>query len=129
MTLSVISIWSNYFDNLILNYVAPVSNAVYTVENFDWWTNDNAHIYAWAYADGVEGHWYEGVVDGANMNFTIPANCTKATFVRVSGEIADLSTWDANTFNGMNKWNRSQEITLSGSTSTISVDLSGAWFD
>ena len=118
-----------YFDNLIINYVAPVSNAVYTVENFDWWTNDGAHIYAWAFGEGVEGHWYEGVVDGANMNFTIPANCTKASFVRVSGEIADLSTWDANTFDGMQKWNRSAEINLSGSTSVITVDLSGAWFD
>lgn len=118
-----------YFDNLKLSYIPPVVDRTYTVKNIpSWWTEDSAHIYAWAFEQGKPGHWYEGVVDGSNMKFTIPSNCTKASFVRVSGEIADLNTWDANTFNGMSKWNRSSEISLSGGDSDIEVSL-GAWFD
>ena len=109
--------------------VNALSNVVYTVENFpSWWTSDSAHIYAWAFKSGEAGHWYEGVVNGSNMTFTIPSDCNKATFVRVSGAISDLSKWDGTTFSGMEKWNRSSEIDLSGSTSSISVTL-GDWFD
>lgn len=115
-----------YFDNISLSYE---QRATYTVVNFpSWWTNDNAHIYVWAYKEGNQGHWYEGVKDGNNFVFTLPSEANKAIFVRVSGTISDLSTWDGSTFNGMSKWNRSEKFDLSGVSSTISPTLKD-WFE
>ena len=111
--------------------VNPITNAVYTVslsgDNY-WWTQAGAHIYAWAYNGTEADHWYEGVVDGSNMLFTIPTGFTKADFVRVSGTISDLTKWDGSTFNGMEKWNRKDNISLPGTSSTLSFNLDG-WHD
>ena len=116
-------------DDLGIYVASPVHNVTYTVQNFEsWWTSDSAHIYAWAFIEGESGHWYEGVVDGSNMKFTIPSNFNKAIFVRVSGQIADLSKWDGTTFESMEKWNRADDVSLSGSSSNISFTL-GAWHD
>lgn len=116
-------------EDLGIYVAAPVHNVIYTVQNFDsWWTSDSAHIYAWAFIEGESGHWYEGIVDGSNMKFTIPSNFNKAIFVRVSGQIADLSRWDGSTFEGMNKWNRADNVNLNGSDSNISFTL-GEWHD
>ena len=115
-----------YFDNLHLSFD---EYAHYTVENYpSWWSDDGAYVYAWAFEEGKPGHWYEGKVVGNNMVFDIPQNCTKASFVRVSDKIIDLSRWNSTTFADMQKWNRSSEISLSGTHSTISPTL-GDWFD
>ncbi|MBR4378238.1 MAG: Ig-like domain-containing protein [Bacilli bacterium] len=118
-------------DDLGIYVTGPVQNVTYTVENIpSWWTDASAHIYAWAFEDGIanSGHWYEGAANGSNMEFLIPSNYNKAIFVRVSGAIADLSVWNASTLDGMEKWNRADDVALSGATSTISFDL-GAWHD
>lgn len=115
-----------------------IDDVVYTFELNDsnnWIINDNAKVYAWAFYrinDGENhdyfGHWYLGSNVGSTLTFTIPVNLNIADFVRISGEISDLSKWDGTTFSGLGTWNRADAVYLSGETSTISFDF-GSWHD
>lgn len=86
-----------------------------------WIINDNAKIYAWCWnLSNQRSFWIQGEIHGtSNITFSVPSDRDKAKFVRCEFEIPDRSAWNEGTA-GANIWNESNEISLSGTSSTIS---------
>ena len=75
----------------------------------DWYLNDGASVYAWAWESGKTGHWYKGTPGTKLISFSIPSNCDYAIFVRTPTDIQNLDVWDGS----VTVWNRTEQMNLS----------------
>lgn len=62
--------WETGYSFWITGYETPAGSITYQGTNLpDWITNNGCVVFAWAWNNGVEGHWVECVVEGSSLSF------------------------------------------------------------
>lgn len=95
----------------------------------NWYLNDGANVYAWAFNGNGDHKWIKGTEQGngesRSIVFTIPGIYTGAAFFRVGGTITNVNNWEG--INDVTVYNRTADTTgdivLTGHTGGIIFNL------
>ena len=100
--------------------VDPEGQITYTLTNSKGWDVfvDGAKVYSWVWGGSHDtGEWIVCTkVDETSLSFTCDSSATGCKIVRFSSSVS-TPDWDAE------KWNESGDITLDGSTTTVSYSI------